>query len=91
MTKGCTIEKMEVDGNCLFHSVARQIYVEPEEFQMVLDEVVDDIGLVAVAHGIEVHALVRMEETRKAQARVQRNHEDYSNNESLYVRLTVPS
>ena len=41
--KGCTIEKIEGDGNCLFRAVARQIYGDQEQYQKVRDETVDHL------------------------------------------------
>ena len=41
--KECTIEKMGEDGNCLFRSVARQIYGDQDLFQIVRDETVQHV------------------------------------------------
>ena len=41
--KGCTIEKIEGDGNCLFRAVARHICGYQKEYQRVRDETVDYI------------------------------------------------
>ena len=41
--KGCTIDKINEDGNCLFAAVARQVYGQADSFQKVRDETVEYI------------------------------------------------